>query len=135
MHASVPFPDTFFSRPFYRFPFSYLLYLLFFHFLCSFTKKKTETVCARAQAAFLRLSGHSVKEIAKSLKKAERRVNNWSKRQAKEGTAVFFFLSFFLSFLISLTNFTRNLIETAKYQRDNSKRQISKKLQLNNNQS
>ena len=29
-----------FSRPFCRFPFSYLLYLLFVHFLCSFTQKK-----------------------------------------------------------------------------------------------
>ena len=43
MHASVPSPATFFFRPFCRFPFSHLLYLLFFHFLCSFTKKKKKT--------------------------------------------------------------------------------------------
>ena len=33
-------------------------------FLCSFTEI-TVTVCARAQAAILQSSGHSVKEIAK----------------------------------------------------------------------
>ena len=56
---------------------------------------KAETVCARAQADFLRSSGpHSVQEIAKSLKKTERRVKSGQKdlrRQTKECTAVFFF--------------------------------------------
>ena len=57
---------------------------------------KAETVCARAQADFLRSSGpHSVQEIAKSFKKTERRVNKWSKRLKKTNQGVhsrFFFL-------------------------------------------
>ena len=50
---------------------------------------KAETVCARAQADFLRSSGpHSVKEIAKSLKKTERSVNKWSKKLKKTNEEV-----------------------------------------------
>ena len=92
MHASVPFPATFISVHFVDFLFRIycICYSLIFSAL---SRKKNETVCARAQAALLRSSGHSVKEIAKSLKKTERSVNKWSKRQAKEGTAVFFFSS------------------------------------------
>ena len=110
MHASVPFPATFFSVHFVHF-FSRIYYIYYSFIFSALSrkkkkKKKIETACARAQAAFLRSSGHSVKEIAKSLKKTERRVNNWSKRQAKEGPCFFF---------LFLTNFTRNLIERAKY--------------------
>ena len=94
MHASVPFPATFFSVHFVDFLFRIYCICYSFIFSALSRKKKTETVCARAQAVFLRSSGYSVKEIAKSLKKTERSVNNWSKRKAKEGTAVFFF-SFF----------------------------------------
>ena len=42
------------------------IYCRFFYFLCSFTELKAEIVCAIAQAAFLRSSGYSVKENAKS---------------------------------------------------------------------
>ena len=50
---------------------------------------KAETVCTRAQADFLRSSGpHSVKEIAKSLKKTERSVNKWSKKLKKTNEEV-----------------------------------------------
>ena len=55
---------------------------------------KAETVCARAQTDFLRSSGpQSVKEIAKFLKKTERRVISGQKdlrRQTKAWTAVSF---------------------------------------------
>ena len=45
---------------------------------------KSDIVYARAQAAILRLSGHSVKEIAKIFNKTERWVNKWSKRECFE---------------------------------------------------
>ena len=50
----------------------------------SVTKMKSDIVYARAQAAILRSSGHSVKEIAKSFNKTERWVNKWSKRECFE---------------------------------------------------
>ena len=49
---------------------------VFVYVLYSFTKVKANTVSVRAQASILRSSGHSVKEIAKLLKKIERCVNN-----------------------------------------------------------
>ena len=42
---------------------------------------KANTVYARAQAAMLRPSCHSVEDIAKLLKKTERWANKWSKRK------------------------------------------------------
>ena len=57
--------------------FSFLL--PFLDFLCPFTEVKADNVRATAQAAIVRSSGHSVKEIAKLLKKTERWVNKWSK--------------------------------------------------------
>ena len=86
---------------------------------------KEETVCARAQASILRSSGHSVKEIAKLLKKTERWVNKWSKRKSfkdkprSERPSV-------------LTNCARNLIEKAKYKRNNLTKKIAKNLQHHN---
>ena len=72
MHASVPFPATFFSVHFVNFLFR--IYCIYYSFIFSaLSRKKTETVRARAQAAFLRSSAHLIKEIAKSLKKTERR--------------------------------------------------------------
>ena len=41
----------------------------------------SDLVYARAQAAILRSSGHSVKENAKLFNKTERWVNKWSKRE------------------------------------------------------
>ena len=111
MHASVPFPATFFSLHFVDFLFR--IYCIYYSFIFSALsrKKKPKTACAGAQAAFLRSSGLSVKEIAKSLKKTEQRVNNWSKRQAKEArdSRVFFF-SFFLFFFFDelYEKFNRN---------------------------
>ena len=46
--------------------------------------KSDSIVYARAQAAILRSSGHSVKEIAKFFNKTERWVNKWSKRECFE---------------------------------------------------
>ena len=54
---------SFFPAHFAAFLFSYLLSLF------SFTEMKANAVYARAQAAILRSSGHSVKDIAKLLKK------------------------------------------------------------------
>ena len=65
----------------------------------SVTKMKSDIVCARAQAAILRLSGHSVKEIAKFFNKTVRWVFNktvrWVekrvlRRQTKKRTTVCF---------------------------------------------
>ena len=73
---------------------------------------KADTVCAKAQAAILRSSGHSVKEIAKLLKKTERWVNKWSKRKSfedKPGTGQ----------PSVLTNCARNVIEKTKYKLNN----------------
>ena len=46
--------------------------------------KSDSIVYARAQAAILRSSGHSVKEIAKFFNETERWVNKWSKRECFE---------------------------------------------------
>ena len=83
---------------------------------------KANAVYARAQAAILRSSGHSVKDIAKLLKKTERWVNKWSKRKSFEDKPRSGRPSV-------LTNRAGNLIEKAKYKRNNSTRKISKKLQ------
>ena len=47
-------------------------------------KMKLDIAFSRAQAAILRSSGHSVKEIAKLFNITERWVNKWSKRQCFE---------------------------------------------------
>jgi len=83
---------------------------------------KANTVFARAQAAILRPSGHSVKDIAKLLKKTERWVNKWSKRKSFEDKPRSGWPSV-------LTNHARNLIQKAKYKRNNSTRKIAKNLQ------
>ena len=59
-----------FAAHFVGFLFSYLFPFSFVH--CSFTEMNVDIACARAQAAILRSSGHSIKEIAKLLKKTER---------------------------------------------------------------
>ena len=41
--------------------FYFRIYCFFLDFLCSFTEMKADTVCARAQAAILRSSGHLIK--------------------------------------------------------------------------
>ena len=83
---------------------------------------KAETVCAGAQADFLRSSGpHSVQEIAKSLKKTERRVNKWSKTLKKTNQGVHSRFFFF-------TNSVRNWIEKASDKSNNSTREIAKKI-------
>ena len=90
-------------------------------FLFSFTEI-TVTVCARAQAAILRSSRHSVKEIAKLFKKTKRWVNKWSKRKSFEGKPRNGRPSV-------LTNYARNIIITkAKYKRNNSTRKIPQKV-------
>ena len=47
---------------------------------------KSDIVYARAEAAILRSSGHSVKEIAKFFNKTECWVNKWSKRVLRRQT-------------------------------------------------
>ena len=79
---------------------------------------KADTVCARAQAANLRSSGYSVKEIAKLLKKTERWVNKWSKRKSFKRRS---------GQRSVVTNCERNVIEKSK--RNNSTRKIAKNLQ------
>ena len=76
-----------FFAPFVHVPFpNLLLFPDFFPELSVFsvTKMKSDIVYARAQAAILRSSGHSVKEIAKFFNKTERWVNKWSKRECFE---------------------------------------------------
>ena len=72
----------FFLRPL-CFEFVVILWLFFLNFLHVFcvTKMTSDLVYARAQAAILRSSGHSVKENAKLFNKTERWVNKWSKRE------------------------------------------------------
>ena len=86
---------------------------------------KANAVYARAQAAILRSSGHSVKDIAKLLKKTERWVNKWSKRKSFEDKPRSGRQSV-------LTNRARNVIEKAKYKRNNSTRKIAKNIQRQN---
>ena len=78
---------------------------------------KANTVYARAQAAILRSSGHSVKDIAK------RWVNKWWKRKSFEDKPRSGRPSV-------LTNRATNVSEKAKYKRNNSTRKTAKNLQL-----
>ena len=91
----------------------------------SVTKMKTDIVYARAQAAILRSSGHSVKEIAKFFNKTVRWVNKWSKRERFEGKP----RSGRPSVLI---NAARKSFEKVKYKQNNSTRKIAKNLQQKN---
>ena len=86
---------------------------------------KSDIVNGRAQAAILRSSGHSVKEIAKFFNKTERWVNKWSKRECFEDKPRRGRPSV-------LTNCARKSIEKAKYKRNNSTRKIAKNLQHKN---
>ena len=72
-----------FSRPFCSLSI-FVFIVVVLDFLFSFTEMKANAVYARAQAAILRSSGHSVKDIANLLKKTERWVNKWSKRKSFE---------------------------------------------------
>ena len=86
---------------------------------------KSDIVYARAQAAILRSSGHSVKENAEFFNKTVRWVNKWSKRECFEDKPRSGRPSV-------LTNATRKSIEKAKYKRNNSTRKIAKDLQRKN---
>ena len=110
----VPFPNL-------------LLFSDFFPELSVFsvTKMKSDIVYARAQAAILQSSGHSVKEIAKLFNKTERWVNKWSKRECFEDKPRSGRPSV-------LTNCARKSIEKAKYKRHNSTRKIAKNIQQKN---
>ena len=95
------------------------------HFLFSLSEMNANTVYARAQAAILLSSGHSVKDTAKLLKNTERWVNKWSKRapfedQPRSGQPSV------------LTNRARTVIEKAKYKRNYLTRKIAKNLQRHN---
>ena len=116
-----------FSRHFFA-PFAFAVpfpnLLLFSDFLpelfvFSVTKMKSDIVFARAQAAILRSSGHSVKEITKCFNKTERWVNKWSKRECFEDKPRSGRPS-------GLTNCARKSIKKAKYKRNNSTRKITK---------
>jgi len=72
------FSRHFFTPLVYVVPFpNLLLFSKFFPELSAFSvaKMKSDIVYARAQAAILRSSGHSVKEIANFFNKTERWVN------------------------------------------------------------
>ena len=76
-------------------------------FVLSLLEMKANSVYARAQAAILLSSGHSVKDTAKLLKNTERWVDKWSKRapfedQPRSGQRSV------------LTNRARTVIEKAK---------------------
>ena len=88
-------------------------------------KMKSDIAFSRAQAAILRSSGHSVKEIPKLFNKTERWVNKWSKWQCFEDKPRSGRPSV-------LNNFARKLIEKAKYKRNKSTRKIAKNLQQKN---
>ena len=113
-----------FSRPFCSLSI-FVFIVVVLDFLFSFTEMKANAVYARAQAAILRSSGHSVKDIANLLKKTERWVNKWSKRKSFEDKPRSGRPSV-------LTNRARNVIEKAKYKRNNSSRKIAKNLQRQN---
>ena len=87
----VPFPNLLLVSDFIPGPFSFLCY-------------------ARAQAAILRSSGHSVKAIANFFNKTGRWVNKWSKRECFEDKPKSGRPSV-------LTNCARKSIEKAKYKR------------------
>ena len=106
--CTCAFSRLFFSRP--------LCMLLLSRICCyspklsvfSVTKMKSDIVYTRAQAAILRSSGHSVKEIAKYFNKTVCWVNKWSKRECfkdkpRSGRPSV------------LTNCARKSIEKAKY--------------------
>ena len=111
--------------------FTYLLPFLFF--VCFFfsllfhenhSHCQAITVCARAQAAVLRSSGYSVREIAKLFKKTEQWVRNkWSLRKSFEDKPRSRRPSIF-------TNYARNRITRAKYERNNSTTKIAKNLNI-----
>ena len=87
---------------------------------------KANTIYARTQAAILLSSGHSVKDIAKLLKKKnEQWVNKWSKRKSLEDQSRSGQPSV-------LTNRARTVIEKAKYKRNNLTRKIAKNLHRHN---
>ena len=69
--GACSFPP-YFSCLFFNFFFIFLFIAVFFHIICSFMEINADLVCVRAQAAILWSSGHSVKDIAKLLKKTER---------------------------------------------------------------
>ena len=76
----APFVYVVFSRIcFYSVNFSQT-----FCFLC--LEMKSNIVYARAKAAILRPSGHSVKEIAKFLTRRNVGASNWSKRESTSNT-------------------------------------------------
>ena len=105
----------------------YCLFFFFFGFYLLFHENHSHcqavTVCARAQAAVLPSSGHSVSEIAKLFKKAEQWVRNkWSLRKSFKDKPRSRRPSIF-------TNYARNRITRAKYERNNSTRKIATKLQ------
>ena len=106
---------------------TFLLFCDFFPELSAFsvTKMKSDIVYARAQAAILRSSGHSVKEIAKFFNKMERWVNKWSKRECFEDKPR-------SGRPPVLTNCARKSVEKAKYKWNNSTRKIAKSLQQKN---
>ena len=68
------------SRPFCNLS-TFVFIAVVLDFLFPSTEMKANTVYARAQAAILRSSCHSVEDIAKLLKKTERWANKWSKRK------------------------------------------------------
>ena len=80
------------------------------------------TACARAQAAILRSSGHSVKEIAKLFKKTERWCGT-SRQKGSRGQTKDKPRSGRLSVL---TNYARNEITKAKYKCNNSTKRLPK---------
>ena len=129
-HSKISIDDTVFvpnllghfvfSRPFCNLAINIFVFIaLVSDFLFSFMEMKANTVYARAQVAILRPSGHLGKDIAKLLKKTERWVNKWSKRQSFEDKPRSGWLSV-------LTNCATNVIQKAKYKRNNSTRKIAK---------
>ena len=88
----------------------------------SVMKMKSDIVYARAQAAILRSSGHSVKEVANFFNKTGRWMNKWSKRERFEDKPRSGRPSV-------LTNAARKSIEKVTYKRNNSTRKIAKSLQ------
>ena len=117
-HVSPYFFRTLSVYVFIAFLFCFVLFVcfFFFDFLCSFTShSQAVTVCARAQPAVLRSSGHSVREISKLFKNAEQ----WVRNKCSRRPSIF-------------TNCARNRITKAKYERNNSTRKIAKKLQHHN---
>lgn len=106
---------------------TFLLFCDFFPELSAFSvaKMKSDIVFSRAQAAILRSSGHSVKEIAKFFNKTECWVSKWLKRECFEDKPRSGRPSVW-------TNCARKSIEKAKYKRNNSTRKIAKSLQQKN---